>query len=216
MKRDIFSHLDAWKDSSHRKPLMLKGARQVGKTWALREFGRMSFENCVHLSLEEIAPGLPSEYASLFQSTKDPHRLLQSISLAVGQPINPGRTLLILDEIQDCPAAIGALKYLADDVPEYHVATAGSLLGVMPSRSNSSFSVGKVEFLSMYPMTFLEYLRGVGLNNLDEYLKSLTIVDAIPDVFANQLTEQLRCYFATGGMPESVSLWTETRSHPRR
>lgn len=122
--------------------------------------------------------------------------------------------MLILDEIQDCPAAIGALKYLADDVPEYHVATAGSLLGVMLSRSNSSFSVGKVEFLSMYPMTFLEYLRGVGLNNLDEYHKSLTVVDAIPDVFANQLTEQLRCYFATGGMPESVSLWTETRSIP--
>lgn len=211
MDRDIFKQLEAWQTSSHRKPLILKGARQVGKTWALKEFGRTHFENCVYLSLEEIAPGIPSEYASLFQTTHDPQRLLQNVSLATGQPINPGKTLLILDEIQDCPAAIGALKPLAERTPEYHVACAGSLIGVMLSRQTSSFPVGKVQFLDMYPMTFSEFLRGTGSGTLDEYLDSFDSIEPIPDVFANQLAEQLQRYFVTGGMPEVVSLWAGSR-----
>lgn len=125
MDRDVLRSLDTWRASPHRKPLILKGARQVGKTWALREFGKAHYHNCVYLSLEEIAPGIPSEFAPLFQSTHDPRRMLQNISLAMGQPIDAKHTLLILDEIQDCPAAIGALKPLAEMAPEYHVACAG-------------------------------------------------------------------------------------------
>lgn len=211
MDRDILRSLEAWQRTPRHKPLILKGARQVGKTWVLKEFGRTHFNNCVYLSLEEIAPGVPSEYASLFQTTRNPHRLLQNISLAVGQPIEPGKTLLVLDEIQDCPAAIGALKPLAEGVPEYHIACAGSLLGVKLSRSTSSFPVGKVEFLDMHPLTFSEYLRGVGLKNLDEYANDLSTTDIVPEIFANQLEEQLRMYFMTGGMPEAVQLWAELK-----
>lgn len=212
MEREIMKQLEAWKGSGHRKPLMLKGARQVGKTWALREFGRTHYDNVVHLSLEEIAPGIPSEYASLFETTRDPKRLLRNISLAVGQPIEPGNTLLIIDEIQDCPAAVGSLKYLAEDAPEYHVACAGSLLGVMLSRKSGSFPVGKVEFLDLGPLTFSEYLRGNGFVGLDEYLNELGPRDVVADVFANQLAEQLQRYFVTGGMPEVVARWTGSQS----
>lgn len=209
MDRDVLRSLDTWRASPHRKPLILKGARQVGKTWALREFGKAHYQNCVYLSLEEIAPGIPSEFAPLFQSTHDPRRMLQNISLAMGQPIDAKHTLLILDEIQDCPAAIGALKPLAEMAPEYHVACAGSLLGVMLSRSTSSFPVGKVEFLDMYPLTFSEFLRGVGHGNLDTYLNQLDQLAPLPEVFSNQLVEQLRRYFMTGGMPEVVARWSE-------
>ena len=209
MDRDVLRSLDTWRASPHRKPLILKGARQVGKTWALREFGKAHYQNCVYLSLEEIAPGIPSEFAPLFQSTHDPRRMLQNISLAMGQPIDAKHTLLILDEIQDCPAAIGALKPLAEMAPEYHVACAGSLLGVMLSRSTSSFPVGKVEFLDIYPLTFSEFLRGVGHGNLDTYLNQLDQLAPLPEVFSNQLVEQLRRYFMTGGMPEVVARWSE-------
>lgn len=212
MQRDIMASLEAWRNAPRRKPLMLQGARQVGKTWALREFGKTSFQNCVYLSLEEIAPGIPSEYASLFESTRDPYRLLQNIALAVGQPIEAGNTLLILDEIQDCPAAIGALKPIAERAPEYHVACAGSLLGVMMSRATSSFPVGKVEFLDMHPLTFSEFLRANGLAGLDEFANGLSPADSVPEVFSNQLVEQLRRYFVTGGMPEAVACWAETQS----
>ena len=211
MQRDILSKLADWKDSPHRKPLILKGARQVGKTWALREFGRTCFRNFVYITLEEVAPGVPSEYAQFFGLTKDPKRIISNLSLAVGQPINPGETLLILDEIQDCPAAVGSLKYFCDDAPEYHVACAGSLLGMRLSRETSAFPVGKVEFLDMHPMTFSEYLRAAGAKNLDEFLADAArSTSSIPDLFHNQLSDHLRRYFASGGMPEAVQRWVET------
>ena len=110
MQRDIIAKLNAWKASEYRKPLILKGARQVGKTWALKEFGRASYRNCVYLTLEEPSPGVQSEYAQFFEGTRDPRRIISNLSLAFGQPIDPGETLLIVDEIQDCPSAVGALK----------------------------------------------------------------------------------------------------------
>lgn len=209
MERDIMERLDAWRASPFRKPLMLKGARQVGKTWALREFGRTRYRNCVYVTLEEIAPDVPSEYAQLFERTRDPRRILSNLALATGQPIDPGETLVVLDEIQDCPAAIGALKYFCDDAPEYHVACAGSLLGVRLARDTSSFPVGKVEFLDMYPLTFSEFLRAVGAANLDEYARKIDAFDPLPDLFANQLEERLRQFFSTGGMPEAVLRWAQ-------
>lgn len=210
MERDVLHKLDSWRNSSFRKPLMIKGARQVGKTWALREFGRTRYRNCVYVSLEEIAPGVPSEYAQLFSQTRAPHRILSNLSLATGQPIDPGETLIVLDEIQDCPAAIGALKYFCDEAPEYHVACAGSLLGVRLARESSSFPVGKVEFLEMRPLTFSEFLRAVGAGNLDEFARSVDNFFPVPDLFSHQLEERLRQFFSTGGMPEAVLRWTQT------
>ena len=139
MQRDIIAKLNAWKASEYRKPLILKGARQVGKTWALKEFGRTSYLNFVYLTLEEPSPGVQSEYAQFFEGTRDPRRIISNLSLALGQPIEPGETLLIIDEIQDCPSAVGALKYFCDEAPEYHVACAGSLLGVRLSRETRAF-----------------------------------------------------------------------------
>lgn len=199
MERDIIAELLAWKESPFRKPLVLRGARQVGKTWALKEFGRRAYKNCAYVTLEEIAPGVPSEYAQLFETTKDPRRIVSNLSLALGEPIVPGETLIIFDEIQDCPAAIGSLKYFCDDAPEYHVACAGSLLGVKLTRGYSVFPVGKVEFADMGPMTFSEFLRAVDLANLDEYLSSVDSFDPVPNVFHERLSEQLQRYFVTGG-----------------
>lgn len=211
MERDIVKKLLEWKDSPFRKPLVLRGARQVGKTWALRELGRIAYKNCAYVTLEEIAPGVPSEYAQFFETTKDPERIIANLSLALGEPIEPGKTLLILDEIQDCPPAIGALKYFCDNAPQYHVACAGSLLGVKLARGYSAFPVGKIEFADMGPMTFSEFLRAVDMGNLDQFLKSIDSFDAVPELFNDRLNEQIQRYFVTGGMPEVVHRWVATR-----
>lgn len=210
MQRDIIAKLNAWKASEYRKPLILKGARQVGKTWALKEFGRTSYRNFVYLTLEEPSPGVQSEYAQFFEGTRDPRRIISNLSLALGQPIEPGETLLIIDEIQDCPSAVGALKYFCDEAPEYHVACAGSLLGVRLSRETSAFPVGKVEFMEMRPMSFSEFLKAEGAANYDEYLGGLDQIETVPDFFHVRLVEHLRRYFACGGMPEALGRWVET------
>lgn len=212
MERDILSRLDRWKDSPHRKPLVLKGARQVGKTWALREFGRTRYENCAYFSLENVAPGVPSEFASFFETTNDPHRIASNLSLASGQPIEPGKTLLVLDEIQDCPAALGSLKYFCEEAPDLHVAAAGSLLGVRLAREDSAFPVGKVDFVDMRPMSFSEFLRATGHANLDAFCRGIDVLEPLPPAFEAQLVEQLQRYFTVGGMPEAVSRWAETGS----
>ena len=210
MERDIMLQLDAWKASPHRKPLLLKGARQVGKTWALKEFGRTRFKNCAYFSLESTAPGIASEYAPFFEATNDPDRIVSNLSLASGQPITGGTTLLVLDEIQDCPAAVGALKYFCELRPELHVACAGSLLGVKLSRSEAAFPVGKVEFMDMGPLTFSEYLRAAGEAGLDAFASQIDALAPVPALFATRLQEQLQRFFMTGGMPEAVERWTQT------
>jgi hypothetical protein len=210
MERDITQQLAAWRQSPFRKPLILKGARQVGKTRALRAFGQTHYTNVAYVSLERVDARTPSEYASFFETTKDPRRIVANLSLALGVPIAPETTLLVLDEIQDCPAAVGSLKYFCDDAPEYHVACAGSLLGVALA-SEESFPVGKVTFLDQRPMTFSEYLRGTGEQALDDYCRALASLEPIPPLFESRLTECLRAYFATGGMPEAVGRWAATR-----
>lgn len=186
MDRDITRKLNEWKSSPFRKPLILKGARQVGKTWALRDFGQSQYSNVVYLSLEKITPEIPSEYAQFFETTKDPHRIIENLSLVSGQPIVPDKTLLILDEIQDCPAAIGSLKYFCEEAPQYHVACAGSLLGVDLARE-ASFPVGKTDFLQQYPMTFSEYLRASDSPHLDVYCKQIEAIEPLPDAFTNPI-----------------------------
>lgn len=209
MERDIVTALADWKASRKRKPLILRGARQVGKTWALKEFGRLNYDNVAYFSLEKLGPDTPSEYAQFFETTNDPQRIVDSLSLAGGVSIKPATTLVILDEIQDCPAALSSLKYFCEDAPDFHIACAGSLLGVTLSSSAQSFPVGKVMFRDMRPMTFSEFLRATGSANLDEFCRSIQEPEAIPDLFANQLTEKLQQFFAVGGMPEAVETWNE-------
>jgi len=211
MERDIVTSLARWKASRKRKPLILRGARQVGKTWALKEFGRLNYERVAYFSLEKLSIDTPSEYAQFFEVTRDPHRIVDSLSLASGVRIKPASTLVILDEIQDCPAALSSLKYFCEDAPEFHVACAGSLLGVALASEEQSFPVGKVTFRDMRPATFSEFLRATGSANLDEFCRAIDKPATIPDLFANQLTEKLQQYFAVGGMPEAVETWNEER-----
>lgn len=202
MERKILEDLCKWKNSARRKPLILRGARQVGKTWVLQEFGKRYFENCLYINFER-----QEEYKQFFQTTKDVHRILQNLSMACGKKITAD-TLIIFDEIQACEEALNTLKYFCEDAPEYYVASAGSLLGL---KLTQGFPVGKVDFLEMGAMTFEEFLLANGDKNLYDYLNGIEEISAIPDAFFNPLVEKLKMYFITGGMPESVLVWTQDR-----
>jgi len=205
MKRLIIEELKKWKFSKNRKPLILKGVRQVGKTWILNEFGRTSYDNIAYFNFDE-----KEELASFFETTKDIKRILQNLTMVNGTPILAEKTLIIFDEIQECDKALNTLKYFCENAPEYHVACAGSLLGITLSKP-SSFPVGKVDFLTIQPMTFTEFLLANGDENLVEYMRNIEIVEPLPELFYNQLQEKLKMYFITGGMPEAVRSWTEDR-----
>ncbi|WP_276932532.1 ATP-binding protein [Dubosiella newyorkensis] len=203
MERFIMEKLVEWKKSPYRKPLILKGVRQVGKTWILKEFGRRYYDHVAYFNFDEN-----EEYKQFFETTKDVNRILQNLMLISQQTITPENTLIIFDEIQDCPKVINSMKYFYENAPSYHIACAGSLLGIALSKP-SSFPVGQVHFLQIDPMTFSEFLLANGDTNLYTYIKSLETIEPIPDAFFNQLSEKLKMYFITGGMPESVKMWTE-------
>ena len=194
-----------WKNSPYRKPLILKGVRQVGKTWILKEFGRQFYENTAYFNFDEN-----EEYRQFFETTKDVNRILQNLMLVSGQKILPEKTLIVFDEVQDCPNVINTMKYFCENAPEYHVTCAGSLLGIALARP-SSFPVGKVNFMQIDPMTFMEFLIANADENLAVYLDSIETLEPIPDAFFNPLYEKLKMYYVTGGMPESVRMWTEAR-----
>jgi len=206
MERYILNDLLKWKDSKYRKPLILKGVRQVGKTWILKEFGKRFYENVAYFNFDEN-----EEYRQFFELTKDVNRILQNLVFASGQTVNPEKTLIIFDEVQDCPKVLNSLKYFCENASEYHVVCAGSLLGIALSKP-ASFPVGKVEFMDINPMTFLEFLLANGDRNLVEYLGSVETISPIPDAFFNPLYEKMKMYFVTGGMPESVKMWTQERN----
>ena len=209
MERLVMKRLLAWKNDRHRKPLILKGVRQVGKTWILREFGRNHYNNIAYFNFDEN-----EEYKQFFETTKDPFRILQNLTMASGQAISPENTLLIFDEIQECNNALNTLKYFYENAPEYHVACAGSLLGIALSRP-ASFPVGKVDFVDVAAMTFTEFLLANDDGRFVDYLESLDGTGSIvplPDAFFNPLCEKLKMYFITGGMPEAVRAWTEERN----
>lgn len=185
--------------------MILKGVRQVGKTWILKEFGRRYYESTAYFNFDEN-----EEYKQFFETTKDVDRILQNLMLASGQKILPEKTLIIFDEVQDSPKVINAMKYFCENAPQYHIACAGSLLGIALAKP-SSFPVGKVNFMQIDPMTFEEFLLANGDENLMTFLQSREELEPIPDAFFNPLCEKLKMYYITGGMPESVLMWTKAR-----
>ncbi len=205
MRRFITKKLLDWKNSPYRKPLIVKGVRQVGKTWILKEFGRQHYENVAYFNFDEN-----EEYRQFFSLSKDVNRLLQNLMFASGQKIMPDKTLIIFDEIQECPEALNSLKYFCENAPQYHIACAGSLLDIAPSKP-SAFPVGKVNFLPMDPMTFSEFLLANGDSHLLSYLESIQELQPIPEAFFNPLYEKLKMYYVTGGMPEPILMWTQAR-----
>ncbi len=200
MKRFILDELIKWKESKNRKPLILKGARQVGKTYILKQFGDMYYESVAYFNFDH-----DKDLYNLFKNTKSPNRIIEQLAFIYGKAILKEKTLIIFDEIQECPDALNSLKYFNEEANEYHIVCAGSLLGIR--LSHTSFPVGKVDFLNMYPMTFSEFLIANGNENLVEYLKSINSINNIPDIFFNQLEEKLKMYFIIGGMPEVVNSW---------
>lgn len=204
MKRFILNELLKWKESKYRKPLILKGARQVGKTYILKEFGKQNYDGVAYFNFDH-----DEDLYNLFINTKDPKRILEQLAFIYGKAILPEKTLIIFDEIQECPDALNSLKYFQEEANEYHIVCAGSLLGIR--LSHTSFPVGKVDFLEMFPMTFSEFLLADGQENLVSYMESINKIEKIPDIIFNQLNEKIKSYFIIGGMPEVVKTWVATK-----
>ncbi len=202
MKRLILQQLSKWKHKKARKPLLIYGARQVGKSWVMEEFGKTQFPDFVYVNFERN-----ERVCALFEKTLEPLVLLQGLEIETHKKISPDM-LIIFDEIQVCPKAITALKYFCEDCPNYHIIAAGSLLGVA-IHQGVSFPVGKVDALYMYPMTFLEFLEALGENQLCEIINNLQF-DFI-DLFHEKLTDYLRTYFYVGGMPEVVANYVSNK-----
>lgn len=203
MRRLVEPKLREWRDAQRRKPLIVRGARQVGKTHSVEEFGRNCFENLVTIDLERNRP-----WHRVFLGNLDAGRILSELEILGGGKITPGKTLLFLDEIQSCPRAIMALRYLYEEYPALHVIAAGSLLEF--ALTDISFPVGRVQFLDMHPLTLAEYLWAIGKDAAAE------IVLSPPQQFGesvhNLLLDEVRRYFFVGGMPESVQAYADTRS----
>jgi uncharacterized protein len=204
VKRNIIKKLLAWKNDRHSKPLILQGARQVGKTWALKQFGSVFFDEVAYFNFEKQVA-----LKQFFAQSKEPQGIINNLSLVNGKPIKPGSTLIIFDEIQECNDALNSLKYFNEEADEYKIACAGSLLGVAMARG-ASFPVGKVDFLSMYPLSFFEFLAAAD-PALHSYLESISSFDPIPEIFFNPLKEKLKMYFISGGMPEAASMLIEQK-----
>lgn len=207
MYRNIIERLREWKSKDHRKPLVLAGARQVGKTFILREFGRQEFQNVAYINCDD------NEMAKdLFSQDYDIQRIILAIGAITQQSIEPGKTLIILDEIQELHRGIAALKYFCEKAPQYHVAVAGSLLGIT-MHSGESFPVGKVDVLNIYPMTFDEFLLAKGKSQMVDILKSKDWPTV--KLLRNEYIKALREYYFVGGMPEAVSMFVETNDSVR-
>ncbi len=204
MDRRAFASLQGWKNSPERKPLVLRGARQVGKTWLLKEFARTNYDKVAYVNCQRN----PS-VASIFAGDLDPERILRGIEISTKSTIEPATTLVIIDEIQEAPHALTALKYLGEERPELHVATAGSLLGVA-IRANDSFPVGKVDFIDLHPLDFDEFLRGTG----EAQIADLVLDQDWPllESQSDRLVDLLREYMFVGGMPEVVARYAKAHS----
>lgn len=209
MYRKILHYLKEWKNSSHRKPLILQGARQVGKTYSVLEFGRTNYENVAYFNFE-TNPKL----SETFEENINPDYLIPILSHISGQTIIREKTLIIFDEIQLCERALTSLKYFCEDAPDYHIIVAGSLLGVAVNRARFSFPVGKVDMKTLYPMDIEEFMLALGEDDLVERIKKCFDTDsAIPAALHDKAMMLYRQYLVVGGMPESVKQFTETNDY---
>lgn len=205
MKRLLYSHLKKWGKSANRKPLLLQGARQVGKTYLVEEFGKNEYEQFITLNFEED-PGLKT----LFEENLNPGTILENIGIYFGRKITPENTLLFFDEIQVVPEVLTSLKYFSEKAQEYHIIAAGSLLGVSIGKP-TSFPVGKVNFLTMHPMNFTEFLWATDEELLAEKLNNLSSIKPLPDIIHDKLLKLYKQYLYTGGMPEVLQNYVETK-----
>ena len=206
MYRIAIEKLYRWKESKYRKPLIIEGARQVGKTWLMKEFGREAYADTVYINFDSN-----SRMAGLFASDLNTERLIVGIELYAGKKIDPGQTLLIFDEVQEVPRALSSLKYFCENAPQYHIMCAGSLLGIA-LHEGSSFPVGKVDFLSLYPLSFREFLMATAGERFAELLdrQDYPMITA----FKQTYVDVLRQYYFVGGMPEAVRCFAEDRDFP--
>lgn len=202
MKRNALQVLINWKSDDERKPMVLKGARQVGKTWLMKEFGRTCYDSYVYFNFDE-----EDELKSIFEANKNPHRIIELLSLIAGKKILPGKTLIIFDEIQECPEALNGLKYFKEKANEYHVITAGSLLGTLLAKPKS-FPVGMVNLHNIFPLGFDEFLSATD-STLFAYYQSIQKEQHIEEIFHNRLMDACNNYLIIGGMPECVASWVK-------
>lgn len=209
MYRKITGYLESWKESPHRKPLILQGARQVGKTYSILEFGRTHYENVVYFNFE-TNPKLNQT----FEENISPDYLLPILSHMAGQTIVREKTLIVFDEIQLCERALTSLKYFCEDAPDYHIVVAGSLLGVAVNRAQFSFPVGKVDMKTLYPMDMEEFMLALGEKDLAARIREGFDNDApLPTAMHDAAMQLYRQYLVVGGMPECVKLFAETRDY---
>lgn len=209
MKRKVTQQLIEWKNSHSRKPLILNGARQVGKTFILREFGRENYKNVVYVNLESN-----STVASMFNDDISPSKLIKYLETETKEHILPGETLVILDEIQSCERAVTSLKYFCEEAPEYHIAAAGSLLGVAINRNQTSFPVGKVNVIRLYPLDFEEFLTATGNDLLiDQITECYNSILPMNEALHKRALDLYHDYLIVGGMPEAVKSFIETNSY---
>ena len=203
MYRTAIEQLYRWKESKHRKPLIIKGARQVGKTWLMKEFGRKAYPDTIYINFDSN-----SRMAELFSADLNPDRLILGIELYAGKKIDPEKTLLIFDEIQEIPRALAALKYFCEDAPQYHIVCAGSLLGIA-LHEGTSFPVGKIQFLKLYPLSFREFLMAVTGKQYADLLDRQDYSMITP--FRQVYIDALKQYYFIGGMPEAVQHFAQEK-----
>ena len=209
MYRKIMSYLETWQESTHRKPLILQGARQVGKTYSVLEFGRTHYDNVAYFNFE-TNPKLNKT----FEENISPDYLIPILSHIAGQTIVKEKTLIVFDEVQLCERALTSLKYFCEDAPDYHIIVAGSLLGVAVNRAKFSFPVGKVDIKTLYPMDMEEFMLALGEDNLVSQIKESFVSDKpLPSALHDAAMQLYRQYLVVGGMPECVMLYAETKDY---
>jgi uncharacterized protein len=204
MRRDAMKTLQAWKKDEDRKPLVLKGARQVGKTWLMKEFGRQHYDNYVYFNFDE-----EEALKSIFDANKNPQRIVELLSLIADVKIQPGRTLVLLDEIQECPSALNSLKYFKENANDYHVIAGGSLLRTLLAQPKS-YPVGMVNLLNLTPLSFDEFLHAYD-EMLYAYCFDIHKGQSIEDIFHKRLLEAYQHYLIIGGMPECIASWLKSK-----
>lgn len=206
IRRKIIETFRTWKDSENRKPLLLMGARQIGKTWAAETFGSEDFEYTATFNFDK-----QPEVKTAFLTSKEPERIIRELSPYANVPLIAGKTLLIFDEIQECEEALNSLKYFCEDAPNYHIIAAGSLLGVAVRKRKMTVPVGKVKVVRMHPISFMEFLRASDEKTF-EFVNSLTEAEHLPSIILNKLILEYKRYMICGGMPEAVKALLENKS----